>query len=153
AYIGPTAQVATVGDYMTGHAGRVPVVVVRNEQGLGGFVNVCRHRRHQVMKGSGNATFMQCPYHPWHYDLAGTLRRVPRVAAEPDLDMEALGLLSARVETLGPFVFVNLDRQAPSLAECYGPVLELMAGAGLQLDRLEVHSREDWRFEANWKTM
>jgi phenylpropionate dioxygenase-like ring-hydroxylating dioxygenase large terminal subunit len=45
-YIGPAAELAKVGDYVTGYAGNVPVVVVRNDKGLAGFVNVCRHRRH-----------------------------------------------------------------------------------------------------------
>ena len=52
--------------------------VVRNDKGLAAFVNVCRHRRHLVMKGRGNATLMQCGYHAWTYDLAGGLRRAPR---------------------------------------------------------------------------
>ena len=92
----------------------MPVVVVRNDKGLAGFVNVCRHRRHQVMKGRGNATLMQCGYHAWTYDLAGGLRRAPRSAAEPDFRLEDFPLLPIRTEALGPFVFVNLDPDAPS---------------------------------------
>jgi choline monooxygenase len=74
-YIGPLADLTKVGDYVTGYAGNVPVVVVRNDKGLAAFVNVCRHRRHLVMKGRGNAALMQCGYHAWTYDLAGGLRR------------------------------------------------------------------------------
>src|ERR1700682_5356432 len=84
-YIGPLAELTALGDYVTGYAGGVPVVVVRNERGLAGFGSVCRHRRHEVMKGRGNAAMMQCGYHAWTYDLAGGLRRVPRSAAEPNL--------------------------------------------------------------------
>ena len=84
-------------------------VVVRNDKGLAAFVNVCRHRRHQVMKGRGNAGLMQCGYHAWTYDLAGGLRRAPRSAAERDFRLEDFPLLPIRVEALGPFVFVNLD--------------------------------------------
>ncbi len=58
-YIGPVSQLTALGDYITGYAGGVPVVVVRNDRGLAGFVNVCRHRRHEVMKGRGNAKVMQ----------------------------------------------------------------------------------------------
>ena len=32
-YIGPLSQLTALGDYITGYAGGVPVVVVRNEQG------------------------------------------------------------------------------------------------------------------------
>jgi len=79
-YVAPLSQLAGIGDYVTGYAGGVPVAVVRNENGLAGFVNVCRHRRHEVMKGRGNAKSLQCGYHAWTYDLTGGLRRVPRSA-------------------------------------------------------------------------
>ena len=105
----PACRAAKVGDYVTGYAGNVPVVVVRNDKGLAAFVNVCRHRRHLVMKGRGNATLMQCGYHAWTYDLTGGLRRAPRSAAEPDFRLEDFPLLPIRAEALGPFVFVNLD--------------------------------------------
>src|SRR5262245_36910140 len=87
-YIGPASALATARGYVTGYAGNVPVVVVRNERALAGFVNVCRHRRHEVMKGRGNAGMMQCGYHAWTYDLGGSLRRVPRAAAEPHFQLE-----------------------------------------------------------------
>ncbi|MBO0737034.1 MAG: Rieske 2Fe-2S domain-containing protein [Alphaproteobacteria bacterium] len=56
----PLSELKNLGDYITGYAGGVPVVVMRNEAGLVGFVNVCRHRRHEVMKGRGNARVMRC---------------------------------------------------------------------------------------------
>ena len=152
-YIGPLSELAQPGDYVTGTAGGVPVVVVRNERGLAGFVNVCRHRRHEVMKGRGKATMMQCGYHAWTYDLMGDLKRVPRSSAEPSLRLENFPLLPIRAEALGPFVFVNLDAEAPSARECYGPVLDIIAGSGVALDALQLHSREEWRSPANWKAM
>ena len=152
-YIGSLSQLRAIGDYVTGYAGGVPVVVLRNEGGLAGFVNVCRHRRHEVMKGRGKATMMQCGYHAWTYDLTGGLRRVPRSAAEPNFRLEDFPLLPLRTETLGPFVFVNLDAGAPSVQSCYGPVLDLIARSGVVLDTLEPYNREQWRSHANWKTM
>ena len=152
-YIGPLSELAEPGDYVTGTAGGVPVVVVRNERGLAGFVNVCRHRRHEVMKGRGKATMMQCGYHAWTYDLAGELKRVPRSTAEPSLRLEDFPLLPIRAEAVGPFVFVNLDAHAPSAQDCYGPVLDIITSSGIALDTLQLHSREDWRAPANWKAM
>ena len=108
-YIGPASELANLGDYITGYAGEVPVVVIRNQSGLAGFVNVCRHRRHEVMKGRGNSKSMQCGYHAWTYDLTGCLKGAPRSAGEPDFRLADYPLLPLRVETLGPFVFVNID--------------------------------------------
>ena len=153
AYVGPLAELAEVGSFVTGQAGTVPVAVVRNERGLAGFVNVCRHRRHEVLSGRGKATMLQCPYHAWTYDLAGALKRAPRVGAGSGLRLDDLSLLPIRVEALGPLVFVNLDPDGPSVEDCYGPVLDRIAQSGVVLDTLQLYSRGEWRARANWKAM
>ena len=101
-YIGPAKELANPGDYITGYAGQVPVVVIRNEAGLAGFVNVCRHRRHEVMKGRGNSKMMQCGYHAWTYDLTGCLKGAPRSAAEPNFRLEDYPLAAASSGGPGP---------------------------------------------------
>jgi len=152
-YIGPLAELAEPGDYVTGQAGDVPIVVVRDDGGLAAFVNVCRHRRHIVMKGRGNAKIMRCAYHAWAYDLGGVLKAAPRSAAEPGFRLEDYPLLPLRVETLGPFVFVNLDRDAPPIGTYFDGVLDIIAGSGIDLSTLQLYSREDWQSQSNWKTM
>src|SRR3954453_1352982 len=77
-YVGRAEQVAQVGDYLTGTVGGIPIVVVRAEHGLNALINVCRHRRHEVMSGTGNRKLLQCPYHAWTYELDGRLRTAPR---------------------------------------------------------------------------
>jgi phenylpropionate dioxygenase-like ring-hydroxylating dioxygenase large terminal subunit len=128
-YIGPLAELTKVGDYVTGYAGNVSVVVARN------------------------ATLLQCGYHAWTYDLAGGLHRAPRSAAEPGFRLEDFPLLPIRVEALGPFVFVNLDANAPAAKDCYGPILDIIAKSGVALDTITLHSRGDWQARANWKAM
>ena len=152
-YLGPTKELEKLGDYITGYAGEVPVVVIRNQTGLAGFVNVCRHRRHEVMKGRGNSKIMQCGYHAWTYDLAGCLKAAPRSAAEPNFRLADYPLLPLRVEALGPFVFVNLDHHAKPLVSYFGDLLKIIEGSGVHLESLALYSREDWTAEANWKTM
>src|ERR1700678_1245125 len=152
-YIGPAKELTNQGDYITGYAGEVPVVVIRNEEGLAAFVNVCRHRRHEVMKGRGNSKMMQCGYHAWTYNLDGCLKGAPRSAAEPNFRLEDYPLLPIRVETLGPFVFVNIDSHAKPLASYFGELLKILTGSGIHLESLGLYSREFWNAGANWKTM
>ena len=152
-YIGPANELKNVGDYITGYVGDIPVVVIRNETGLAALVNVCRHRRHEVMKGRGNAPVMKCGYHAWTYDLTGCLKGAPRTAAEPGFRLEDYPLLPLKVDTLGPWVFVNVDREADPLANQYGKILDVIAQSGIDLDSLELYSRVDWEAYANWKTM
>ena len=118
AYVGPANELTNVGDYITGYiGGLIPVVVIRGEAGLNALVNVCRHRRHEVMKGRGNAQVMQCGYHAWTYNLAGCLQGAPRTAHEPGFRLEDYPLLPLSVDTLGPWVFVNADRDAEPIAK------------------------------------
>lgn len=152
-YVGRVEQVAGPGDFFTGTAGEIPVVVVRDGAGLNAFVNVCRHRRHLVMSGAGNCKLMQCPYHAWSYALDGSLRAAPRADREEGFAREEYPLLPIRVETWGPFVFVNADPGAASLAEALGPLPERIAASGLDLGSLRFHGREEWTGAANWKVM
>jgi choline monooxygenase len=151
--VGRADQVARVGDFFTATVAEVPVVVVRSEGGLGAFVNVCRHRRHEVVAGSGNRRTLQCPYHAWTYGLDGRLRAAPRSQHEPGFDPGDYPLLPAAIDTWGPFVFVNLDVGAPPLARYLGELPSIVAASGLVLDQLQFHDREEWQAEANWKVM
>jgi carnitine monooxygenase subunit len=149
-YAGHVGELERPGDFAAASAGHVPVALVRGEDGeLRAFLNVCRHRGHEVVSGSGNRKSLQCPYHAWTYDLDGSLRAAPRSDREPGFSMDGLGLLPLRVETLGPLVFVNPDREAAPLAEAVGPVAQALG----PLDDLVFHSRASYEVEANWKVV
>ncbi|MGH9550660.1 MAG: aromatic ring-hydroxylating oxygenase subunit alpha [Terriglobales bacterium] len=152
-YIGPAQKLRNVGDYIAGYVGRIPVVVIRNEQGLGAFVNACRHRRHEVMKGCGNSKIMQCRYHAWTYDLTGKLKAAPRSDREPDFNKADYPLLPIKVDTLGPWVFASADENCQPLNWYYGPLLDIIKGSGIDFDALELWDRTEWEARANWKTM
>jgi phenylpropionate dioxygenase-like ring-hydroxylating dioxygenase large terminal subunit len=151
-YAGHTGQLAEPGSYFTFRAGDVPLVVVRDREGvLRAFVNVCRHRGAEVVSGEGRCTTLQCHYHAWTYDLDGSLRKAPRSEDDPDFDGSQLGLRPAQVDTWGPFIFVHPDADAPPLADTLGPLPDLMRQGNLDVDALAFHSRASYSIGANWK--
>jgi choline monooxygenase len=150
-YVGRTDQVAAVGDYFTGSVGGIPLVVVHTAEGLQALVNVCRHRRHEVMSGEGNCAVLQCPYHAWTYNLDGSLRAAPRSEREAVFSKEAYPLLSLRLETWGRWIFVNADANAAPLASRLGELPRLLAASGMDLGQLKLWKREGWTRQANWK--
>lgn len=153
-YIGPRQKLTNIGDFITGYVGEIPVVLVRNEHGIEGFINVCRHRRHEVMtERCGNTKIMQCKYHAWTYDLTGHLKAAPRSDREPNFCTSDYPLLPIKVETLGPWVFANADENCKTLESYFGPLLDIIAESGLDFDNLELWSRDEWQARANWKTM
>jgi phenylpropionate dioxygenase-like ring-hydroxylating dioxygenase large terminal subunit len=133
-----------------GWAGRVPVVVVRDEAGAEhAFVNVCRHRGSVVVEEPASRRTLQCGYHAWTYNLDGSLRSAPR--SDELAGTDDLSLVEIRLGVWGPFRFVNLDGEAPPLDEVLGLVPEMLATGGMDVDGLAFHHRADWELEANWK--
>ena len=67
------------GSYITASAGRQPVLVLRDQDGvLRAFRNVCRHRGSRLLAGSGECgKAIRCRYHGWTYRLDGELIGVP----------------------------------------------------------------------------
>jgi phenylpropionate dioxygenase-like ring-hydroxylating dioxygenase large terminal subunit len=151
-YAGRADRVEHPGDFFTSFAGQIPILVVRDADGiLRGFVNVCRHRGHLVASGDGNRKALQCPYHAWTYNLDGTLRKAPRSEREPDFDLEGFSMLPVATEVWGPLVFVNPDPEARALADTLGSLPAVVAESGVDLDRLRFRVRNDWEIECDWK--
>src|SRR6266851_6487941 len=71
-YVGQTAQAAKPGDFFTCQLGDIPIIVVRDAEGvLRAHANVCRHRGSEVVREcSGNRKVLQCQYHGWTYDFS-----------------------------------------------------------------------------------
>jgi phenylpropionate dioxygenase-like ring-hydroxylating dioxygenase large terminal subunit len=151
-YAGRADEVAEPGSFFTTRAGQVPIVVVRDEGGrLHALLNVCRHRGSLVCEGAGKRATLQCPYHAWTYGLDGRLLAAPRAAREGGIDTQELGLVPLRVDTWGPFVFVNADLDAEPLADVLEDVPERIAAAGVDIGALRFLERSESEVQANWK--
>jgi choline monooxygenase len=152
-YAGRLDQVERAGDFFTSRAGHIPVVVVRGREGeLNGFVNVCRHRAAVVvLDDAGHRETLLCHYHAWTYDLDGSLRAAPRSDREEGFDRDGLSLVPVRVDTWGPFVFVNADVEARPLDEFLGELPALVASAGVNVEQLRFRLRSPVELATNWK--
>jgi phenylpropionate dioxygenase-like ring-hydroxylating dioxygenase large terminal subunit len=148
--VGSGDDVARPGSYLATMAGRVPVLVVRDEAGtLRAFLNVCRHRGAPLASGCGHARVLSCPYHAWLYRLDGSLARASGVGKPEGFDPAEFGLREIAVATFARSVLVNLDPSAAPFDP--GPL-----AAGLdpyRLDDLEVGERARYECHFNWKVL
>ncbi len=150
--VGRTADLTRPGDFVPVTVLDEPVVVVRyTEHRLRSYYNVCRHRAGQVALTRGNRKSLQCRYHGWTYGLDGCLRAAPEMDDAVGFDKADFGLEPVRVDSWGPFVFVNLDPDAPSLPEVMGDIPGEVAAAGYDMDAMSLVERRDYVVECNWK--
>jgi choline monooxygenase len=145
-------DLARPGDFVPVSVLDEPIVVVHGTDGrLRAFYNVCRHRAGQVALTRGNRRALQCRYHGWTYALDGSLRTAPEMEQTSGFDPADFGLQPVRVDRFGPFVFVNLDDDAPDLASVLGGIPAEVAAAGFDLSAMSRVERRDYVIECNWK--
>ena len=151
-FLGHESQMAAAGDYLADVIGGAPVVAVRKaDSRLAAFHNVCRHRAGAlVADGAGNCgEAFTCRYHGWRYALDGRLRNAVDFGNAPGFDPREYGLFPIRVETWRGLVFVNLDVEAPPLAELMGPLAARWPDGQAAFPLVE---RRTHTLACNWKT-
>jgi choline monooxygenase len=145
-------KVSKPGDMVPVRCGDIPVVVVRDKEGtLRAYINVCRHRGHEVVLEPCNRGTMQCRYHGWTFGLDGSLRAAPREKREDDFDRSAFPLYPAAVATWGPLVFVNPDPSAASFQSTLGTLDEVGSTNGLDLTKMVLRDQRTYNVRGNWK--
>ena len=151
-YAGHISQLATPGDYFAFELhGRQLFCVKDGEGDIRTFYNVCMHRAHRLVEGTGNRRVLVCPYHAWTYALDGRLRGAPGADRVPGFDHSDVCLSNACTEVLGGFIFVNLDPNSAPMSQWYPGLAEGLAEFLPDLERLRpAHSRKVLE-QCNWK--
>ena len=143
-----SSELARHGDFKPTTIIDEPILLTHPEDGrLRGFYNVCRHRAAQVVTTRGNRKSLQCGYHGWVYGLDGRLQAAREMEGTEDFDKADFGLVPVQVDTLGPFIFANLDDKAPPLAGWIGDVPNEIRRAGYDLSSMRRVERRDYVIE------
>ena len=107
------SDIPNPGDYTTFEMAGESLFCIRGRDGeIRTFYNVCQHRAHQLVQGSGTTRVVVCPYHAWTYELTGQLRAGPNLTAVQGFDKSTICLTEVSTEDFLGFVFVNLDPHA-----------------------------------------
>ena len=107
------SSLPNVGDYIAFEMAGESLFAIRGrDEKIRVFYNVCQHRAHQLVEGSGSTRVVVCPYHAWTYELTGQLRAGPNLKAVEGFDKSTICLSEVSCEVFLGFVFVNLDPNA-----------------------------------------
>ena len=140
------------GDYLTMEVGGEPIIILRDRDGeLRGLSNVCRHRMSTLLEGRGTVRAIVCPYHAWTYNLDGTLRGAPAMAANAAFCKDQIALPQVRVEDWLGWIMVTLNPDLPSPHEQLQGV-EALVGY-LDMATYAETFRETFRWNTNWKVL
>lgn len=151
-FAGHESQVRGTGDYFTFEIAGESLFCIRGRNGeLRTFYNVCQHRAHQIVEGSGTTRVVVCPYHAWAYELSGELRAGPNVNAVPGFDRKKICLTAVRTESFNGFIFVNLDDNAAPMDEWYPGVRQELGDYVPNIAELEPLEWVEIAERCNWK--
>ena len=148
---GLTADLSAPGRYFTCEIGVDSFLVVRQEQGVRAFHNVCLHRGRRLCEpGAGQVKSFQCPYHGWTWRTDGALARVPdRESFAPGPADDSLRLREVACEEWEGLVWICAAADPPPLRDYLGPVASLIEAYRLR----DYELVEDMTLElpCNWK--
>ncbi|MCT4556290.1 MAG: aromatic ring-hydroxylating dioxygenase subunit alpha [Pelagimonas sp.] len=119
-FAGHASQLEKPGDYFAFElAGESLFCVKGHDSEIRTFYNVCQHRAHRMVEGSGSSKVLVCPYHAWTYELTGGLRAGPNIKSVEGFDRSKICLTGVRTEIFLGFIFVNLDPDAAPMDEWF----------------------------------
>ena len=153
-YAGHVSQVAEPGQFLTTKIHEQNVFVARGRDGeLRAFFNVCAHRGHELLTGTGKKNVITCPYHAWAFDFDGRLvnaRNSENVAGFNKCDFS---LKPVRVELFCGLVMINLDPDAIPFAQEMDGLEEQIRTYLPRVDDLAFAQRDTYHVDANWKVL
>lgn len=151
-FAGHVSQLVSVGDYFTfSLAGENLFCVRTKEDEIKGFYNVCQHRGHELVNGSGNAALLVCPYHAWSYELSGQLRSGPNIKSVDGFDVSTVCLTEIKIEEFCGFIFANLDPLAKPMDDWFPNVRRELASFVPQIEQLKPIEWVEVPEKCNWK--
>ena len=153
-FAGHISQLEEPGDYFTFEVANQSLFCVRiNENEIRTFCNVCQHRAHELVQGSGKTKtqFLVCPYHGWAYELTGELRSGPNINAVAGFNRNQICLSSVRTEVFCGFIFVNLDSNAELMDQWFPKVRDELMAYVPHIEKLKPLQWVEIPENCNWK--
>lgn len=153
-YAGHVSQVSQKGQFFTTSIHDQNLFVARGrDDELRAFYNVCAHRGHELVSGSGKKNVITCPYHAWAFDFDGSLvaaRNSENVAGFNKCDFS---LKQVRLEVFCGMIMVNLDPDATPFKEEFDGLEDEIRKYMPSVDTLEFAQRDTFDVASNWKVL
>ena len=153
--VGHLCDLRDAGSYLTETIAGQPVLVIRDRDGaLRAFFNVCQHRGHELLKGTGCLRGgITCPYHAWSYGHDGKLLSARLTEDVPGFDKRDFPLKPLALAVAAGLVFINLAVEPEPFETGYAGFDETVLW---HLDAMPDYARiaaYTYDIAANWKVV
>jgi phenylpropionate dioxygenase-like ring-hydroxylating dioxygenase large terminal subunit len=164
------SQIPQPGDFLNLDLLGEPLIVVQGKDAVIRVLSrVCPHRSMDIMPegfgydghgpaeaksdsaACGHTRIFLCPYHAWTFELDGHLKACPEMHQAECFARDDFQLKPFRSEIWEGFVFVNLDGQAPPLAEGLGEMASDLST--FRLSEMQLVVAREWDCSFNWKVL
>ncbi len=144
------SDIPAIGDRTPISVGPVSFFVIRTEaDSFKAFYNSCTHRGTLLCGKTESGDGIRCPFHAWEWKNDGRLSFVPSHWDFKMVTPRNAALREVRVERWGGFLYINADRQAPSLLETLGVIPAHFEQFDMPNRYVAGHFRKT--VKANWK--
>ena len=108
-YLGHESQLPEVGTSLFVDVAGMPIVIVREREGLRAYEAVCRHRAGPLEAcHSGGQHFLRCRYHGWAYGHDGALINATEMQGCEDFEPGEIRLPAVELAILQGLIFARL---------------------------------------------
>lgn len=153
-YAGHVSQVAEPRSYFTTRIHQQNLFVARGRDNeVRVFYNVCAHRGHLLLEGSGKKTVITCPYHAWAYDFDGKLVNARNSENVDGFDKCDFPLKELRLEIFCGMIMVNLDPEATPFCEQFEGLEAEIRDYMPAVESLAFAQRDTYEVASNWKVL
>lgn len=159
-YIGHESQVPEKGNYITLNYGKVPVVMVRdNDNNVHVLHNRCGHKGAKLVdKPCGKIPAFRCCYHGWRFRLDGKLLGVPHMQGYEGTDFNKddpqYSMQKMKSESYRGFIFATMNPGGPDVRTWLGAAADVMDNLCDRAPGGEVEAAGGvlrYEHECNWK--
>ena len=149
-FVGREEQIPKPGDHLVYDIIDSSIIVMRGDDGvIRGFHNSCLHRGRALRMDGGTVGKLKCPYHGFTWSLKGKLESIPCAWDFKHIEGQNNDLPQVRVESWLGFVFINLDDNAPPLAEYLNELPQHFRDYAFERSVIIAHVQR--RVATNWK--
>ena len=155
-FIGFSHELRKSGDVIPLFIADKPILLVKNNNKITAFHNVCSHRCLKLIDEKKNVgKIIRCHYHAWSYDLEGKLKAAPHIGGTNQHKPKGFnfldhGLKPIRIHTWHDWIFVNFNGKAKKFEEYAKPLINKFND--IDLTKLRYAATLDFgKINTNWK--